>query len=104
MQIVLAACFLMLTQLSATASLRDWVDKYPSNDTREYRNFFELDSVKKPVKGMLTPRQWKLLTKIYSVMTPIELVENHLVVRVCKPHCCPCDHAMLVFDLKNSEF
>ena len=53
---------------------------------------------------MLTHRQWKLLTKTYAVMTPIELVENHLLVRVCKPHCCPCEHAMLVFDLKNSEF
>ena len=47
MQTVLAACFLVLTQLSATASLLDWVDKYPSNDDREYHNFFELDLVKK---------------------------------------------------------
>jgi len=88
--------------VSAEASSLDttnyWVRAYPD------KRFFNTPEIKKPLKNMLTPEQWKRLTETYSVMSQIQLIQGHLVAECCVPHDCPAEHAMVVIDLKRKRF
>jgi hypothetical protein len=102
--ILLSFLFLGLISISAQENklndLRSWIGKYP---TDKEQNFFQLPEIKKPLKELLSSGDFQHLTKELILETPIENVKNYLLVEVSKEHCSPCDNAMLVINLENSE-
>jgi hypothetical protein len=84
-------------------SLRSWIGKYPTYDkVKPQQKKIELPEIQKPLKQLLSSRDFKHLTKELSVESQIQLIKNYLVVDVCYPDCCPCDHAILAINLENS--
>jgi hypothetical protein len=98
--------FLIFTDVlyGAAPEWKNWAGKYPMNDDPSFKNLFEVPEIRKSLKELLSGADWKLLTRTYAVMSPIEIDQEHLYAMVCKPHCCPCEHAMLVIDLKRTRF
>ncbi len=85
--------------------LKNWAGKYSTNEKEKpVQEFFKLSEIQKGLKEILTKKDFQHLTKELAVQTPIELVKGFLVLKVCRPHCCPCDNAMLVINLDNSDF
>lgn len=93
-RIVLAAC-LLLSFTSAIAQsnltrLRTWEGKYPTEKKgRVARRFFSDVAVRSSLAKLLSRGDFALLTKEYSVETPIMLAGDYLTVKVCRPHNCP---------------
>jgi len=96
--ILIALWFLVFSAEASSLDLTNWVRAYPD------KRFFDAPQIKKPLKKMLTPEQWKRLTETYSTMSQIQLIQGHLVAECCLPHDCPAEHAMLVIDLKRNRF
>jgi hypothetical protein len=83
-------------------SLKSWTGKYPTdNEGKQPREFFKLPEIQKPLKELLSKRDFKHLTKELAVEKPIQLIKNYLVVEVCYPHYCPWDNAMLAINLES---
>ena len=103
-KIFIALLFLAVHVKASSLELTNWVGRYPYSCDKRFQNVFEVPEVKKALKKMLTRNEWKRLTDTYALTTPIQLIQDHLIVSCCKPHCCPCEHAMLVVDLKRERF
>ena len=103
-RLFIALVFLAIRVEASSLDLTNWVGRYPSSNDRGFQNVFEVPAVKKALKKMLTHSEWKLLTDTNAVTSPIQLIQDCLVVECCKPHCCPCEHAMLVIDLRHERF
>jgi hypothetical protein len=103
-KIFIALLLLSLRVEASSLDLTNWVGKYPIGNDKRFQIFFEAPEVNKALKKMLSPSQWKRLTDTYALATPIQLIQDHVVVACCKPHCCPCEHAMLVVDLRRERF
>jgi hypothetical protein len=102
--IFIALLVLAVRVEASSLDLTNWVGRYPTSNDKRLQSFFEAPEVKKALKKMLTPSQLKRLTDTYAVTTPIQLIQDHVVVACCKPHNCPSEHAMLVVDLKRERF
>jgi hypothetical protein len=82
--------------------LKTWVGKYPTDsDRKPVRRFFDLPEVRGPLQKLLDKQDLQRLTKEYGVETPIELIDNYLVIHVCKPHDCDTENATLAINLDN---
>jgi len=103
-KIFIALLFFAVQVEGSSLHLTNWAGRYPSSSDKGFRNVFEVPEVKKALDKLLTRSERKLLTRTYAVVTPIQLIQGHLVVQCCKPHCCPCEHAMLVVDLQREAF
>ena len=94
MQIVLVACLLLCftSAIAQTnlARLKAWEGKYPTEKKgRVTRRFFNDAALRRSLAGLLSREDLALLTKEYSVETPIMLAGDYLTVKVCRPHLCP---------------
>ena len=96
--VLIVLSFLAVSAEASSLDLTNWVRAYPD------QRFFNAPEIKKPLKKMLTPDQWKRLTETYSVMSQIQLIQDNLVAECCMPHDCPGENAMLVIDLKRMRF
>jgi hypothetical protein len=84
------------------AHLKEWVGKYPTDqDKKPVRRFFALPEVQGPLQKLLDQKDLQRLTKEYSVETPIELIDNYLVIHVCKPHDCDGENATLAINIDD---
>jgi hypothetical protein len=93
-------------------SLKKWVGKYPLIDTFKdmpqkerppSKNFFELPYIYKPLITLLDKEDFKKIAKDESVMTPIELIYDHLVIEKCRPHFCPNQNTILTVNLHDGS-
>lgn len=103
-KIVVAVLMLMFAQTAHSAGkyehLKYWVGRYPSKGpTRENREFLKLPEIRAILLQLLPGREYRRLTKTLAVETPIEMIDDYLVVRRCRPHCCPCENALLLVGL-----
>ena len=94
LQIGLIACLLLcITSAIAQtnlARLKAWEGKYPTEKKgRVTRRFFSDPAIRSSLAGLLRREDFALLTKEYSVETPIMLAGDYLTVKVCRPHNCP---------------
>ena len=94
LQIGLVACLLLcITSAIAQtnlARLKAWEGKYPTEKKgRVTRRFFSDPAIRSSLAKLLSPSDFTLLTKEYSVETPIMLAGDYLTVKVCRPHNCP---------------
>lgn len=107
MQIVacLSVCFISVLCLTSAiaqtnfAHLKAWEGKYPTEKKgRVTRRFFSDAAVRNSLSKLLSPGDFVLLTKEYSVETPIMRAGDYLTVKVCRPHLCP-EQAALAINL-----
>ncbi|HJU53725.1 MAG TPA: hypothetical protein VJ715_04100 [Pyrinomonadaceae bacterium] len=83
-------------------SLRSWAGKYPTERRgRVTRKFFRLPALQTPLARVLGKRGFDLLTREYTVETPIKQIGNYLAVKVCRPHACDTDQAGVAINLRT---
>ena len=66
-------------------------------------DFFTLPEVRTPLKRLLTPADFTLVTKTYSVGSPLKLMGNFLATTMCRPHNCGDDRAGLAINLTTGD-
>jgi hypothetical protein len=66
-------------------------------------DFFALPEVRTPLKRLLTPVDFTLVTKTYSVGSPLKLMGNFLATTMCRPHNCGDDRAGLAINLTTGD-
>jgi hypothetical protein len=66
-------------------------------------DFFALPEVRTPLKRMLTPADFTLVTKTYSVGSPLKLMGNFLATTMCRPHNCGDERAGLAINLSTGD-
>ena len=93
-RIVSAALLLFCLSSAAGAQaplirLERWEGKYPTTKKgRVTSKFFAEPQIRTPLLRLLSREDFNLLTKEYSVETPVKKIGDYLVVKVCKPHMC----------------
>lgn len=69
--------------------LRSWAGKYPTYKRgRVTTRFFDLPEVRQPLMSLLSRTDFNLLTKEYTLETPIKQIGDYLAVKVCRQHAC----------------
>jgi hypothetical protein len=86
------------------ASLDGWVGKYSHDIDTNGHTLFQVPEISTALNRLLTKEDLKRLTDTCSVGSQIRLIQGFLVAQQCMPHCCPCEHAMLVIDLSRNAF
>jgi hypothetical protein len=82
--------------------LRSWTGRYPTHKAgRVTRKFFQVLAVRRPLVTLLSRADFNLLTRTYSVETPIKRIGDFLAVKVCRPHACDVDQAGFAINLTN---
>jgi len=66
-------------------------------------DFFTLPEVRTPLKRLLTPRDYNLVTKGYSVGSPFKLMGEYLATSMCRPHNCGDERAGLAINLRTGD-
>jgi hypothetical protein len=105
--VVMAALFLLAFSSAVAAQsnlnhLKSWADKYPTERKgRVTTRFFALPEVRTPLMRLLSRTDFNLLTKEYAVESPIKLVGNYLVAKVCMPHNCGEEQAGFAINLRT---
>lgn len=64
-------------------------------------DFFALPEVRTPLKRLLSPRDYNLVTKAYSVGSPLKLMGEFLGTSMCRPHNCGDERAGLAINLRT---
>lgn len=62
-------------------------------------DFFALPEVRTPLKKLLKPADYNLVTKKYSVGSPFKLMGEFLATSMCRPHNCGDERAGLAINL-----
>ncbi|PYS53297.1 MAG: hypothetical protein DMF68_00020 [Acidobacteria bacterium] len=69
--------------------LRSWAGKYPTYKRgRVTTRFFDLPEVRQPLMSLLSRTDFNLLTREYTLETPIKQIGDYLAVKVCRQHAC----------------
>jgi hypothetical protein len=66
-------------------------------------DFFLLPEVRTPLKRMLTPADFTLVTKTYAVGSPLKLMGDFLATTMCRPHNCGDERAGLAINLSTGD-
>jgi hypothetical protein len=102
--ILLLAIASFVFPAEASLQLENWAGKYPVNEDPQFKSILLVPEVRHALTKMLSPAEKRLLTQEYSAMSQIDMIHGCLVVKVCRPHWCPSDNAMLVIDLQREQF
>lgn len=82
--------------------LKSWAGKYPTERKgRVTRKFFGLPEIRTPLLRLLSRPDFNLLTKEYSVESPIKQIGDYLVAKVCMPHNCGEEQAGFAINLRS---
>ena len=82
--------------------LKSWADKYPTEKKgRVTKRFFDVPAVRTPLLRLLSRPDFNLLTKEYAVESPIKLIGDYLVAKVCMPHNCGEEQAGFAINLRT---
>ena len=88
------------------ANLKSW-DGKPTQEINDKgkvtADFFLLPEVRTPLKRMLTPADFLLVTKTYSVGSPLKLMGDFLATTMCRPHNCGDERAGLAINLNTGD-
>ena len=95
----LVLCFTAAIAQTNLTHLKAWEGKYPTEKKgRITRRFFSDAALRSSLSKLLSREDFALLTKEYSVETPIMRTGDYLTVKVCRPHLCP-EQAALAINL-----
>jgi hypothetical protein len=101
---IIAVFLLGLHAKGASLDLDGWAGKYSHDTDANGHTLFQVPAVQTALSHLLTKQDLERLTETYSVSAPVSLIQGFLIVPQCMPHCCPCEHAMLVIDLRRGAF
>jgi hypothetical protein len=101
---IIAVFLLGLHAKAASLDSEAWAGKYSHETDTNGHTLFQVPAVQAALSHLLTKQDLKRLTETYSVSSPVSLIQGFLIVPQCMPHCCPCEHAMLVIDLRRGVF
>lgn len=83
------------------SKLTSWDGKYPTHKKgRVTTKFFSVPEIRTPLLKLLSQNDYNLLTKEYSVGTPVKKIAGYMVVKVCKPRMC-FENAAFAIDLSD---
>lgn len=86
--------------------LKSW-DGKPTQEVNDKgkvtADFFALPEVRTPLKKLLTLADYNLVTKVYSVGSPLKLMGEFLATSMCRPHNCGDDRAGLAINLSTGD-
>jgi hypothetical protein len=84
--------------------LKSW-DGKPTQEVDEKgkvtSDFFALPEIRTPLQRLLSPRDYNLVIKTYSVGAPLKLMGDFLGTSMCRPHNCGDERAGLVINLST---
>ena len=66
-------------------------------------DFFALPEIRTPLKRLLKPADYNLVTKTYSVGSPLKVMGNFLATTMCRPHNCGDERAGLAINLSTGD-
>jgi len=66
-------------------------------------DFFALPEIRTPLKRLLKPADYNLVTKGYSVGSPFKLMGDFLETTMCRPHNCGDERAGLAINLSTGD-
>lgn len=99
---LLLLCFGTVFSQDKLGKLKSW-DGKPTQEVngngKFTADFFALPEVRTPLKKLLTPADFTLVTKTYSVGSPLKLMGDFLATTMCRPHNCGDDRAGLAINL-----
>ncbi len=84
--------------------LKSWDGKYQSDNDKNGKvidDFFALPEIRTPLKRLLSPSDFNLVTKGYSVGSPLKLMGDFLGTTMCRPHNCGDERAGFAVNLKT---
>jgi hypothetical protein len=84
------------------AQLKSWDGKTTQQTDDKGKvtaDFFALPEVRTPLKRLLKPIDFNLVTKGYSVGSPLKLFGDYLATSMCRPHNCGDERAGLAINL-----
>lgn len=86
--------------------LKSW-DGKPTQEVDSHgkvtADFFALPEIRTPLKRLLTPADYLLVTKTYAVGSPLKLAGDFLVTTMCRPHNCGDERAGLAINLSTGD-
>lgn len=103
---LLLLCFTAVLAQDKLGHLKSWDGKTTQeiNDKGKVTaDFFALPEVRAPLKRMLTPADFLLVTKTYSVGSPLKLIGDFLATTMCRPHNCGDERAGLAINLNTGD-
>jgi hypothetical protein len=99
---LLLLCFGTVFSQDKLGQLKSW-DGKPTQEVngngKVTADFFALPEVRTPLKKLLTPADFTLVTKTYSVGSPLKLMGDFLATTMCRPHNCGDERAGLAINL-----
>ena len=66
-------------------------------------DFFALPEVRTPLRRLLRPTDYNLVTKAYGVGSPLKLFGDFLATSMCRPHNCGDERAGLAINLTTGD-
>jgi len=88
------------------SQLKSW-DGKPTQEINDKgkvtADFFALPEVRTPLRRLLTPADFTLVTKTYSVGSPLKLMGDFLATTMCRPHNCGDERAGLAINLNTGD-
>jgi len=87
-------------------NLKSWDGKYTQDvdsNGKITADFFALPEVRTPLKSLLKPIDFNLVTKGYSVGSPLKLFGDFLATSMCRPHNCGDERAGLAINLSTGD-
>jgi len=90
--------------------LMNWVGKYPvdcEDLDRERcpssKKLFEIPQIRQPLEKLLKKDDFERLNPMRWVTTPIELIADYVVVKMCRPHFCLNEEVILAVNLQSGS-
>jgi hypothetical protein len=79
------------------AYLKDWIGRYPiDKQSKLYPNIYQHRQLRPRLEKLLGDEIYRHLVDDYYVMTPIEVVDDYLIIRRCERHNCPNDNLVAI--------
>jgi hypothetical protein len=86
--------------------LKSW-DGKPTQEVNDKNkitaDFFALPEIRTPLKKLLNPADYNLVTKGYSVGAPLKLMGDFLGTSMCRPHNCGDERAGFAINLSTGD-
>jgi hypothetical protein len=87
-----------------TAQLRAWVGKYPFNSDKSFADFFRVRQLSPRLRNLIGKNYYQRLTfNDNCVITPIQMIANHLIIKTCEAHNCASSESLMAINLSDGE-
>jgi hypothetical protein len=80
-----------------------WINHYPSDTVLGQPGFFNIPAINKKLSDMLSKDDFNLVVNVYTVETPITMVDGYIIVSNCMPHDCGDEGDTIVYNPKTGD-